>query len=163
MTYEPTEAIASVGFLFFIIYRLSLMSYQRNINKYRFALLVMGVLLGISFLLPSLWVMPFSIVFIGLQQIVRGAYRPTLNGYINRQIEDIHRATIISIVGLSANLSFAFFSPLVGMYLDHNGTIATYWIVGILTLTGTSLLTLIRRAQKSHVTSEVDSLEPSHG
>jgi hypothetical protein len=49
------------------------------------------------------------------------------------------------------------------MYLDHNGTIATYWIVGILTLTGTSLLTLIRRAQKSHVTSEVDSLEPSHG
>jgi MFS family permease len=160
--YEPYFTLVNIDVVWFgaifcffnIIAAISAKVLVNHINKYRFALLMMGVLLAVSFILPALWVMSFSIIFIGLQQIVRGAYRPTLNGYINRQIEDTHRATIISIVGLSANLSFAFFSPLVGMYLDHSGTLSTYWITGIITLTGVSLLTLIRRAQKSHVTLE---------
>lgn len=160
--YEPYFVYVNIdviwfGTLFFFFNMIAAFSAKYLVNyvsKYRIALLFMGLLLAVSFLLPALWAMPLAIAFIGLQQIVRGAYRPTLNSYINRQIEDTHRATIISIVGLSANLSFACFSPLVGMYLDHNGTLATYWATGILTLVGVSLLTLFRRAQKARITLE---------
>ncbi|MFT5368034.1 MAG: putative membrane protein [Candidatus Latescibacterota bacterium] len=59
MINKPAEAIASAGLLFSIIYRLSLMSYQRNINNYTlyrffYSMLMMGLLLALSFLLPTL-------------------------------------------------------------------------------------------------------------
>ncbi len=160
--YEPYFTHVSIDIVWFgaifcffnIIAAFSAKVLVNHIKKYRIALLVMGLLLALSFLLPTFFIMPVAIVFLALQQIVRGAYRPTLTGYINRQIKDQNRATVISIVSLSGNLSFAFFSPLLGMYLDHNGTIATYWIVGVITLTGISLLTLLRRAQKSPIALE---------
>jgi MFS family permease len=160
--YEPYFTHVNIDIVWFgaifcffnIIAAFSAKVLVNHIKKYRIALLVMGLLLALSFLLPTFFIMPVAIVFLALQQIVRGAYRPTLTGYINRQIKDQNRATVISIVSLSGNLSFAFFSPLLGMYLDHNGTIATYWIVGVITLTGISLLTLLRRAQKSPIALE---------
>jgi len=160
--YEPYFTQVNIDIIWFgaifcgfnIIAAISAKVLVNHINKYRFALLIMGLLLACSFMLPALWVMPLAIVFLGLQQIVRGAYKPTLNGYINRQIQNHNRATVISIVSLSANLSFAIFSPLVGMYLDHHGTIDTYWVIGLITLAGVSLLTLLRHAQKPHTALE---------
>ena len=48
------------------------------------------------------FVFPAAIAILALQQIVRGLYRPTLNFYINHQIQDEYRATVISLVSLSA-------------------------------------------------------------
>lgn len=160
--YEPYFTHVHIDIVWFglifsalnIVAALSAKVLVNHITKYRVALLYMGLLLAFSFVLPAIWATAASIAFFCLQQIVRGAYKPTLNGYVNRQIQDQNRATVISFVSLSANLSFAFFSPLVGMYLDHNGTIPTYWTIGCITFAGVLLLSLSRRSQKSRVALE---------
>ncbi|KLO24899.1 MULTISPECIES: MFS transporter [unclassified Marinitoga] len=112
---------------------------------------VLLTLLGIttlSFILPVIFISKLAIAFLTLQQIVRSLYRPTMNFYINHQVEDKYRATVISMVSLAANLSFAILSPFIGMALDYKGTIFTYILVGIISLTGTIELILLRKKQK---------------
>jgi MFS family permease len=154
--YEPYFTLVHIEVVWFgpifcafnIVAALSAKHVVARLRRYRTALLGMGVLLACSFLLPALLVAPWSIAIISLQQVVRGAYRPTLNGYVNRQIKDENRATVISIISLAAGLSFACLSPLVGMSLDGRGAIATYAFMGAGTLMGIALLTLMRRAQQ---------------
>ena len=144
--------VAWFGAIFFgfnMIAALSAKYLVRRERGYRLALLGMGLLLAASFAFPALLMAPWAIAFIGLQQIVRGIYRPTLNSYLNRQIGDAHRATVISIVGLSASLGFACLSPIVGLTLDHRGAIFTYWAMSIATLTGVAILFLFRRIQRA--------------
>jgi MFS family permease len=108
----------------------------------------LAILLAVSFLIPAFFVFPFAIAILGLQQIVRGLYAPTLRFYINHQIKDEYRATVISLVSLSASLSFAIFSPFVGISLDKFGTPETYLWMGIITLGGIILLIILRKLQK---------------
>ncbi len=82
---------------------------------------------AMALLLVSAW----SIIIISLQQMVRAAYKPTLGAWVNGQVEDDVRATVHSIVGVVAALSFALLSPLVGISLDTRGTIPTYVWMGI--------------------------------
>ena len=156
--YEPYFRRVSIDvawygtvFLFFnIIAALSAKYLAHRYPKPRKVLLGLGLILAVSFVLPAVFVVPWAVVLIGLQQIVRGMYRPTLNAYINRQIEDRYRATVISIVSLSASLSFALLSPVVGLSLDHLGTIHTYTWMGTVTLGGILLLMLLRKVQVLH-------------
>ena len=97
----------------------------------RTALPAMALLLAFTFLLPALLVSAWSIIIISLQQMVRAAYKPTLGAWVNGQVEDDVRATVHSIVGVVAALSFALLSPLVGISLDTRGTIPTYVWMGI--------------------------------
>ena len=120
----------------------------------RTVLLSLGILLAVSYLLPVLFVFPWAIALIGLQQIVRGLYRPTMEFYINRQIKDEYRATVISIVSLAASLCFAVLSPLVGISLDRQGAIPTYTWMGAVTLGSVLLLTLMRKIQKTRQNTE---------
>jgi|GEM_PF-6523803 uncharacterized membrane protein len=48
--------------------------------------------------------------------------------------EDKYRATVISIVSVSASLVFASLSPFVGKGVDTYGAITIYWIMGIVTV-----------------------------
>jgi hypothetical protein len=93
-------------------------------------LLGLGLLLAVSYLGPALLVSVWSLAIISLQQMVRGIYKPTLNAYVNRQVEDANRATTISIVSLAGSLGFALLSPLVGLSLDGYGAVYTYTAVG---------------------------------
>jgi hypothetical protein len=68
--------------------------------------------------------------------------------YINRQIEDAFRATIISIVSLTASLSFAVFSPLIGLGLDRAGAISVYLVMGLVSVGGSLFLWRVRNLQK---------------
>ncbi len=103
-------------------------------------LLGLGVFMGVSYLLPVLWVFPGGVAVIGLQQIVRGLYRPMLGAFVNSQAQDSHRATVLSIVNLAASLGFALLSPLVGIGLDQRGAVETYVWMGLATLGGMGLL-----------------------
>lgn len=111
-------------------------------------LLSLILIVGFSYLVPLLFLSPFMIIALGSQQIVRGLYSPTLRFYINHQIQDEYRATVISLVSLSASLCFAIFSPLVGLALDYHGTQFTYFWMGITTLSGAFLLWMLRRYYK---------------
>ncbi len=110
--------------------------------------LVLILIMAGSFLVPMIFFSPFMIIVLASQQIVRGMYRPTLRFYINHQISDKYRATVISLVSLSASLCFAILSPIVGLALDHKGTPFTYVWMGIITLAGTLILWTLRAYQK---------------
>jgi len=111
-------------------------------------LLVLAGIITISFLIPALFISKLMIMVLAMQQIVRGMYQPTLKFYINHQIGDQYRATVISLVSLSGSLGFALLSPVVGISLDKAGTIPTYLWMGIVATAGTLLLILMRRLQK---------------
>ena len=153
--YEPyftwvNIEVAWFGLIFFgfnMIASLSAKYLTNRVTNQRMALLGMGLLLAASYILPALLIAPWAISLIGLQQIVRGTYRPTLNNYINQHSEDKYRATVISIVSVSASLVFASLSPFVGNGVDTYGAVTIYWIMGIVTLIGLLFLSLMHRKQ----------------
>lgn len=141
------------GLIFFGFNMVAAFSSKMLVRRYydhrpRHVMLWLAGLMVISFALPALIVMPWVIVVLALQQIVRGLYRPTLRFYINHQIKDAYRATVISLVSLSASLGFALLSPLVGMLLDDCGTVSTYFIMAAFSVGGVGFFVLLRRMQK---------------
>jgi len=141
------------GIIFFFFNIIAAFSSKVLVKKFyntrpRKVLLSLAFLIAISYIIPALFVFPWIIVILGLQQIVRGLYSPTLRFYLNHQIKDEYRATVISLVSLSASFGFAILSPFVGISLDKNGTISTYFIMGVITLLGTLLLIFFRKLQK---------------
>ena len=141
------------GIIFFFFNIVAAFSSKYLVQKFyevrpRKVLLSLLLLLGFSFLLPVIFSFPWAILILSFQQIVRGLYRPTVRFYINHHIQDQYRATVISLVSLTASLSFAIFSPLVGWNLDKNGTLHTYLWMGMITIGGTIGLFLLRRLQK---------------
>ncbi|MBN2829994.1 MAG: MFS transporter, partial [Candidatus Cloacimonetes bacterium] len=79
-------------------------------------------LMVVSFLVPALLHSPIMLILLALQQVVRGLKDPTLRFYINHNVEDNNRATVISLVSLAGSLGFALFAPFVGKGLDNSGT-----------------------------------------
>lgn len=94
--YEPYFSLVEIdivwfGVIFFFYNVIAALSARYLAHRYtreRLVLLVLGLLLAVSYLLPALIVSVWSITIIGLQQIVRGIYKPTLNAYGNRQVEE---------------------------------------------------------------------------
>ncbi len=141
------------GVIFFFFNLVAAFTSKVLVKRYydtrpRKVLIGLGLLLGASFILPAIFITPFALIALASQQIVRGLYQPTLRFYINHQIKDQYRATVISLVSLASSLSFALLSPIVGVSLDNWGTIQTYWCVGVVTMAGIGSLMLLRRMQK---------------
>jgi len=157
--YQPYFAqvdldIAWYGIVFFFFNMVAAFSSHFLVKRYsderpRRVLLGLSTLMALSFILPIIFVAKWAIALLALQQIVRGLYRPTMNFYINHQIQDKYRATVISTVSLVSNLSFAILSPVVGIMLDKEGTIPSYLFVGIVAASGTLALHLLRKKQKA--------------
>ncbi len=114
----------------------------------RHLLLTLGALLIISFVVPPLFKSKWLIIVIGLQQIFRGMYRPTVGFYVNNQIGNKSRATTISLVSFISSLGFAVISPIVGNGLDHIGTKTTYLLVGLSCTAGFVFLFFLRKHMK---------------
>ncbi len=156
--YQPYFELAQInvfwyGFIFFFFNMVAAFASKVIGAKFydhrpRQVLITLAILMAISFIIPILWVSPFMIIILALQQIVRGMYSPTTRFYVNHQVEDHQRATIISVVSLAGSLGFAILSPLVGISLDHKGTPFTYMSVGVLCIVTTAFLILFRRHQK---------------
>ena len=146
--YEPYFSLVDIEVVWFgvifsvynLIAALAARYLPRYAGDHRKVLLGLGLLMACTYLLPALFVSRWSLMAIGLQQIFRGLYRPTLNAYINNQVEDRYRATVPSIVGLAVSLSYALLSPLVGWGLDHRGVEPTYGCMGVVALAGIGAL-----------------------
>lgn len=141
------------GLIFFGFNMVSAFSARYLMKKFegsrpRKTLTVLGYIMAASYLLPLIFLGKAGIIFLALQQIVRGMYKPTMRFYINHQISDAYRATVISIIGLCANLSFAILSPFVGLGLDNSGTIPVYLVIGLSVSAVTALLWKLRNVQK---------------
>lgn len=87
-----------------------------------------GILL-ISFL--GLWRLPnwIGILFLSLQQIARGFYRPTTQKFINKHIPSQERATVLSLQSMLQNLTVALFFPMIGAMMDHTDIFTMHLIM----------------------------------
>ncbi|MFO7881530.1 MAG: MFS transporter [Kosmotogaceae bacterium] len=150
---EVNLDIVWYGFVFFGFNIVAAFSSQVLAKRFadsrpRKVLLTLGLLMTASFLIPLVIISKWAIAIIAFQQIARGLYKPTMGFYINHQVKDEYRATVISTASLVANLSFAILSPFIGMMLDTKGTINTYLLVGIIAAAGTSGAYILRKHQK---------------
>ena len=141
------------GVIFFFFNMMAAFSSKYLVKKFydtrpRKVLLSLVVLLFLSFALPAIIQLPIALIFLSLQQIVRGLHKPTMRFYINHQVKDKYRATVISIVSLATSLGFAVLSPFVGLSLDNFGTIFTYSILAIFSLASLTFLFFLRKYQK---------------
>jgi len=114
----------------------------------RKALTLLGMFMAGAYLFPIVLVGMGSIAFLFLGQIVRALYPPIMRFYVNSNVGDAFRATVISIVSLGASLSFAIFSPAIGVGLDRGGAIPVYLVMGSVTLVGSLVLWQVRNLQK---------------
>lgn len=97
-------------------------------------LVMICVMLSVSFL-GMAWVQGlFGILFISLQQVARGLYRPILNKYVNKQTASHHRATVLSFISLVSNLVVAIALPLFGLLYEKTSIYKTHLIMGVLLL-----------------------------
>jgi MFS family permease len=143
--------VAWFGAIFFgynIVAALTAKYLAHRHDNQRLVLLGLMLLMAVSFLGPALIAAPWGIGVIGLQQIVRGIYKPVLNAYLNDQIEDQYRATVISVVGVAGSLSFALLSPLVGISLDAYGTLWTYAWMGAVMTAGMLVMAVASKGMK---------------
>lgn len=140
-----------IFFLFNIVAAISAKYLIKNISKKRprKVLIKLLITVGFTFILPIIFLSPFSILILAVQQMVRGIYRTVLRFYINHQIKDEFRATVTSLVSLAMSLSFAIFSPFVGVSLDNKGTGFTYIWMGVISFGGATFLWFLRKFQKT--------------
>lgn len=146
-----------IFFLFNIVAAISSKYIIRSVSKKRprKVLIRLLMIVGFTFIFPVLLLSPFSILILAVQQMVRGLYRTVLRFYINHQIQDEYRATVTSLVSLAMSLSFAIFSPFVGVALDNKGTEFTYLWMGVITFGGVVFLWFLRKFQKVRKNNEI--------
>lgn len=91
--------------------------FEKKVGSVLYLLLIF-CLFAISSLLMSFIQIAFSVVFIFLQQSIRGACGPILGYYINKNTPSEFRATLISSENLLIRLLFAILSPFFGWLAD---------------------------------------------
>lgn len=107
---------------------------------------LMGILL-ISFFglwrLQSWW----GILFLSLQQIARGLYRPATQKFINKHIPSTERATVLSLQSMLQNLTIAILFPLIGAIMDRTDIFTVYaTLFAALLIAGILMRTILKRS-----------------
>lgn len=91
--------------------------------------IVIGVTLSMIFM--SWWFALFGIVFIFLQQFIRGFSPPVILDYTNKLITSRERATLLSIKSLGGSLGFAILGPIFGYIADTYSLSTSLLVLGI--------------------------------
>lgn len=122
--------VALYGLLFFI-FNIVAAFFSKRVDWFiqktnRKTLIALNVLLMLSFLGLSLLKTPFGVIFILLQQICRGLYKPILNKYVNKHTPSKNRATVLSFISLITNLSVSISLPLAGLLIDNTNVFIAY-------------------------------------
>jgi predicted MFS family arabinose efflux permease len=156
--YQPYFSAVNIdvkwfGIIYFGFNIVAALSAKFLVAKYyderpRRILIALCWLLAVSFLIPAIIKSPFILVILALQQIVRGLKDPTLRFYINHNVDDGYRATVISLVSLAGSLGFAIFAPFVGKGLDANSPFTIYLRMGLILAASTILLIFLRNVLK---------------
>lgn len=101
-------------------------------------LIILLSFLVISFLCLAFIPYTVGILFILLQQLARGLYKPVVFKYINKHTESFRRATVLSFHNLIICIPAALMYPLFGLIMDNNNAFDAHKIIG-----GIGLVTLI--------------------
>lgn len=122
--------VALYGLLFFI-FNIVAAFFSKRVDWFiqktnRKTLIALNVLLMLSFLGLSLLKTPFGVIFILLQQMCRGLYKPILNKYVNKHTPSKNRATVLSFISLITNLSVSISLPLAGLLIDNTNVFIAY-------------------------------------
>jgi hypothetical protein len=95
--------------------------YAHSIEEYlgkTVSLVMLMVMVVTSLSLMSSFVLSFSFVFIGLQQVVRGFSKPVISDYVNKIVDSETRSTILSTYSLLGRAFQALSMPLFGLVAD---------------------------------------------
>lgn len=97
-------------------------------NKLLFSLLFFG---SISFIAIYLFPPIIAIVFISLMSFLSGIRDIFIEQAINQHTDSHHRATVISVKGMSKSLMYAIFAPLIGLFTDIYSPAIAFLMMGI--------------------------------
>lgn len=109
-------------------------------EKFSFWLIILANVLSLIFM--SYWFVVWGVIFIFMQQFIRGFANPLLQDYTNKHLTSEKRATLLSIQNLSGKLMFSIFGPLFGYFADKYSLSTTLLITGVSFLLAFSLLML---------------------
>jgi len=90
----------------------------------------------------SYWFVLFGIIFIYLQQFLRGFNPPVLSDYTNQHLSAGKRATLLSIQSFSGNLLFAIIGPFFGWFADTFSLKFALFLTGVIFFLAFALLML---------------------
>ena len=112
----------------------------------KYSLVMLLVLMVVSFVLMSNFVMLFSFSFVFLQQFVRGFQQTVFSDYFNKLTDSSMRATVMSVKSMVERLFIAVLLPISGVMLDLY-TIPQAFMISAVTLgvLGTIILILLHK------------------
>jgi len=113
----------------------------------RASLLLIPLVLALSFILESQFVVIFGFSFIFLQSISSGYFWTVLDDYINTRIPSSKRATVLSIKNMLNSLMYAILAPLMGYLIDLYSLQTGFLLMGVL-LTLVSLIFFVSYKSK---------------
>ena len=87
--------------------------------KEKLMLLVMPILVVLSFVLMSRFLVLWAVSFILIQQVTTALHEPILKTYVNRRTPSQVRATMLSVQHMAGNAAFAVFAPFLGSLVDR--------------------------------------------
>ena len=102
----------------------------------------MIILSTLSLIFMSYWFVLFGIIFIYLQQFLRGFNPPVLSDYTNQHLSAGKRATLLSIQSFSGNLLFAIIGPFFGWFADTFSLKFALFLTGVIFFLAFALLML---------------------
>lgn len=115
----------------------------------RWSLWFIIIAMFLSLVFMSYWFAIFGIVFIFLQQFVRGFSHPILQDYTHKHLNSEKRATLLSIQNMSGSLMFAVLAPLYGFFADKYSLSTALLIISISSFVAFSLLMLWNRRRNN--------------
>jgi hypothetical protein len=87
--------------------------------KEKLMLLMMPILVVVSFVLMSRFLVLWAVSFILIQQVTTALHEPVLKTYVNRRTPSQVRATMLSVQHMAGNAAFAVFAPFLGSLVDR--------------------------------------------
>jgi MFS family permease len=92
---------------------------MERLLKEKLILLVMPILVVVSFVLMSRFLVLWAVSFILIQQVTTALHEPVLKTYVNRHTPSEVRATMLSVQHMAGNAAFAIFAPFLGSLVDR--------------------------------------------
>jgi len=106
---------------------------EKKVGKKAFFWLLPFVLVACLLLFAGIAALPI-LVFGLVIQLIRGFKLPIVEFYMNAELSNEKRATVLSLDGLLMRLLFAVFSPLLGLLADGFGVQSSFLVLALFTL-----------------------------
>jgi len=129
----PKYMVGIATFLYFLSAGLGNLTAEKFVKRIKEAKLLIIILLIASLSFIGIFFVNklFALLLISIISFVCGVRDIFVNKGINEHTDSHHRATVISIQGMSRNLMYAVFAPLIGYFTDIYTPSAAFLMMGI--------------------------------